>query len=73
MTDKNPTSTLQSLVDSATGAAQSAVGSLTGSGVDKQQGEGKYPTLPRRTFSVYERTDNIAEKKGMQQKISPHF
>ncbi|TVY17153.1 hypothetical protein LARI1_G005300 [Lachnellula arida] len=40
MSDKN-TSTLQSYVDSATGAAQSALGSLTGSTADKNAGEVK--------------------------------
>jgi hypothetical protein len=33
--NKDQTSTLQSYVDSATGAAQSALGSLTGSTADK--------------------------------------
>lgn len=40
MSDKN-TSTLQSYVDSATGAAQSLVGSITGSTGDQNQGEAK--------------------------------
>ncbi|KAF1821126.1 uncharacterized protein K489DRAFT_382165 [Dissoconium aciculare CBS 342.82] len=40
MTDKN-TSTLQSYVDSATGAAQSLLGSLTGSQADKVEGDQK--------------------------------
>ncbi|KAI9823749.1 MAG: hypothetical protein M1832_002306 [Thelocarpon impressellum] len=40
MTD-NTTSTLKSYVDSATGAAQSALGSLTGSTADKVQGENR--------------------------------
>ncbi|TVY37536.1 hypothetical protein LOCC1_G006223 [Lachnellula occidentalis] len=40
MSDKN-TSTLQSYVDSATGAAQSALGSLTGSSADKNAGHAK--------------------------------
>ncbi|CAK4032493.1 Hypothetical predicted protein [Lecanosticta acicola] len=38
MSDKN-TSTLQSYVDSATGAVQSAIGSLTGSQPDQRQAE----------------------------------
>ncbi|PNY28256.1 Uncharacterized protein TCAP_01842 [Tolypocladium capitatum] len=37
--EKNAPSTLQSYVDSATGAVQSAIGSLTGSTGDKAQGE----------------------------------
>jgi len=40
MSDKN-TSTLQSYVDSATGAVQSALGSLTGSTADQNAGEAK--------------------------------
>ncbi|KAK5116982.1 hypothetical protein LTR62_006703 [Meristemomyces frigidus] len=40
MSDKN-TSTLQSYIDSATGAAQSVLGSITGSTADKAQGENK--------------------------------
>ncbi|KAK0102448.1 hypothetical protein ONS95_006067 [Cadophora gregata] len=40
MSDKN-TSTLQSYVDSATGAVQSALGSLTGSTSDQNVGEAK--------------------------------
>lgn len=40
MADKQP-STLQSYVDSATGAAQSVLGSLTGSTGDKAEGEAK--------------------------------
>ncbi len=35
------TSTLQSYIDSASGAVQSALGSLTGSNADQQQGEAK--------------------------------
>lgn len=35
MSDSNQPSTLQSYVDSATGAIQSALGSLTGSTADK--------------------------------------
>ncbi|KAI4719409.1 hypothetical protein E4T48_04358 [Aureobasidium sp. EXF-10727] len=40
MSDKN-TSTLQSYIDSASGAAQSALGSLIGSNADKTAGENK--------------------------------
>ncbi|KAK4994843.1 hypothetical protein LTR66_005223 [Elasticomyces elasticus] len=40
MSDKN-TSTLQSYIDMATGAAQSAIGTLTGSTADKTEGENK--------------------------------
>lgn len=40
MSDKN-TSTLQSYIDSASGAVQSALGSLTGSTVDQNAGEAK--------------------------------
>ncbi|PSS20565.1 hypothetical protein M430DRAFT_120469 [Amorphotheca resinae ATCC 22711] len=40
MSDKN-TSTLQSYIDSASGAVQSAVGSLTGSSADKNAGQEK--------------------------------
>ncbi|OQO09957.1 hypothetical protein B0A48_04312 [Cryoendolithus antarcticus] len=40
MTDKN-TSTLQSYIDSATGAVQSVLGSVTGSAPDKNQAEQK--------------------------------
>ncbi|KAK5003525.1 hypothetical protein LTR39_006398 [Cryomyces antarcticus] len=40
MSDKN-TSTLQSYVDMATGAAQSMLGSITGNTADKTQGEDK--------------------------------
>ncbi|OJD34192.1 mismatched base pair and cruciform dna recognition protein [Diplodia corticola] len=40
MSDKN-TSTLQSYVDSATGAVQSAIGAVTGNTADKQQAEDK--------------------------------
>merc|ERR1711964_114550 len=40
MSDKN-TSTLQSYVDSATGAVQSAIGSLTGNASDQNAGEAK--------------------------------
>ncbi|PMD23695.1 hypothetical protein NA56DRAFT_568171 [Hyaloscypha hepaticicola] len=40
MSDKN-TSTLQSYVDSATGAVQSAIGSLTGNTSDQNAGEAK--------------------------------
>jgi len=40
MSDKN-TSTLQGYIDQATGLAQSALGSLTGSAADKNQGEDK--------------------------------
>ncbi|KAB8290219.1 hypothetical protein EYC80_011088 [Monilinia laxa] len=40
MSDKSP-STLQSYIDSATGAAQSALGSITGSTADKQAGAQK--------------------------------
>ncbi|KAI9644188.1 hypothetical protein NHQ30_007542 [Ciborinia camelliae] len=40
MSDKN-TSTLQSYIDSASGAAQSALGSITGSTADKQAGAQK--------------------------------
>jgi uncharacterized protein YjbJ (UPF0337 family) len=39
--NKDQTSTLQSYVDSATGAVQSALGSLTGSTADQVQGENK--------------------------------
>ncbi|KAF2023738.1 hypothetical protein EK21DRAFT_80165 [Setomelanomma holmii] len=39
--DKDQTSTLQGYVDQATGAVQSALGSLTGSSTDKVQGENK--------------------------------
>ncbi|KAF2126854.1 hypothetical protein P153DRAFT_296627 [Dothidotthia symphoricarpi CBS 119687] len=38
-TNKDQTSTLSSYVDQATGAVQSALGSLTGSTADKSQGE----------------------------------
>jgi len=41
MSDNPQPSTLQSYVDKATGAAQSALGSLTGSTPDKAQGEQK--------------------------------
>jgi len=41
MSDQN-TSTLQSTYEKVTGAAQSALGSLTGSTADKAQGERKY-------------------------------
>jgi len=41
MSDKNQTSTLQSYVDSATGAVQSAIGSLTGNIADQSSGEAK--------------------------------
>jgi len=40
MSDKE-TSTLQSYIDSASGAVQSAIGSLTGSNADKDAGEAK--------------------------------
>ena len=40
MSDNN-TSTLQSYIDSATGAVQSVVGSITGSQGDKTQGDAK--------------------------------
>jgi len=40
MSDKN-TSTLQSYIDSATGAAQSVLGAVTGSTADQQAGENK--------------------------------
>ena len=40
MSDKN-TSTLQSYIDSATGAAQSVLGSITGSTTDQQAGQNK--------------------------------
>lgn len=40
MSDKN-TSTLQSYIDSASGAVQSALGSLTGSTADQNAGEAK--------------------------------
>lgn len=40
-TNKDQTSTLQGYVDSATGAVQSALGSLTGSTADKAQGENR--------------------------------
>ncbi|KAF1849391.1 uncharacterized protein K460DRAFT_404619 [Cucurbitaria berberidis CBS 394.84] len=40
-TNKDQTSTLQSYVDQATGAVQSAIGSLTGSTADKAQGENR--------------------------------
>jgi len=40
MSDKD-TSTLQSYIDSASGAVQSALGSLTGSNADQQSGEAK--------------------------------
>ncbi|KAI8943218.1 hypothetical protein NX059_001242 [Plenodomus lindquistii] len=40
-TNKDQTSTLQSYVDTATGAVQSAIGSLTGSTADKAQGENR--------------------------------
>jgi len=40
MSDKN-TSTLQSYIDSASGAAQTLLGNITGSNADKQQGQGK--------------------------------
>jgi len=40
MSDKN-TSTLQSYIDSASGAVQSALGSLTGSAADEQTGQAK--------------------------------
>ncbi|OAL44625.1 hypothetical protein IQ07DRAFT_592290 [Pyrenochaeta sp. DS3sAY3a] len=39
--NKDQTSTLQSYVDQATGAVQSALGSLTGSTADKAQGENR--------------------------------
>ncbi|KAH8722572.1 hypothetical protein GQ44DRAFT_686709 [Phaeosphaeriaceae sp. PMI808] len=39
--NKDQTSTLQSYVDQATGAVQSALGSVTGSSADKVQGENK--------------------------------
>ncbi|KZZ99023.1 hypothetical protein AAL_02574 [Moelleriella libera RCEF 2490] len=41
MSDKQATSTLQSYVDSATGAVQSAIGSITGNTGDKIQGDVK--------------------------------
>lgn len=41
MSDQN-TSTLQSTYEKVTGAAQSALGSLTGNTADKAQGERKY-------------------------------
>lgn len=44
MSDQN-TSTLQSTYEKVTGAAQSALGSLTGSTADKTQGERKYPPI----------------------------
>lgn len=44
MSDQN-TSTLQSTYEKVTGAAQSALGSLTGSTADKAQGERKYPPI----------------------------
>ncbi|KAF2470046.1 uncharacterized protein BDR25DRAFT_226729 [Lindgomyces ingoldianus] len=39
--NKDQTSTLQSYVDSATGAVQSAIGSITGNPADKKQAEDK--------------------------------
>lgn len=44
MSDQN-TSTLQSTYEKVTGAAQSALGSLTGSTADKAQGERRYPPI----------------------------
>ncbi|EAT81965.2 hypothetical protein SNOG_10571 [Parastagonospora nodorum SN15] len=46
--NKDQTSTLQSYVDSATGAVQSALGSLTGSTADQVQGENKKDVAGRR-------------------------
>ena len=57
--NKDQTSTLQGYVDQATGAVQSALGSLTGSTADKAQGENR-----KTTAEVEKEASHTAAKAG---------